>query len=350
MIENKKHDLRRWTEDNVQWHMYAKRVIIGFGCLLVAFVFMPWMQTVDGRGRVIALNAEERRQELSAPVDGRIHKWLVNEGDSVKKGDPLVEMLDNDPLILDRMNKERDALEKKFQSLEVSRKTSALNVDRQRKLLEEGLSSRRQFELAKMELAKMESEEASALADLSKIDVRLSRQEQQSINAPMDGKVVRILKNSAGLEYISAGEPLAIIAPQTTARAVEVWISGNDMPWVQEGKRVALQFEGWPAVLFSGIPDTSVGVFFGKVHLVDALDDGQGRFRILVVPENENLWPSTEYLRQGVRAMATILLDNVPLGYEIWRRFNGLPYSNPPTYIEAEKGAIQKSDKQVETK
>jgi hypothetical protein len=39
------------------------------------------------------------------------------------------------------------------------------------------------------------------------------------------------------------------------------------------------------------------------------------------------------YLRQGVRANGWILLDEVRLGYELWRQFNGFPpvLSGAPT-------------------
>ncbi len=325
-------DIEVLIEDKEEWHRYSKYtgavgVVFLFLCL-----FMPWMQTVQGYGRVIALNPEERRQELTAPIEGRIQKWYVQEGQKVKKGEPIVELSDNDPQIIDRMNKERDALEKKFEAIELGRKTAFLNVTRQKDLYSQGLSSRRQLEQAQMELAKLESDEATALADLSRFDVRLSRQEQQMISAPIDGTVVRILKTSSGgVEYIKAGEPLAVIVPETSSRAVELWVSGNDMPWVYENHKVALNFEGWPAVFFSGVPDASVGTFFGRVSTIDALDDGQGNFRVIVVPDKED-WPDARFLRQGVRASSWVLLGDVPLGWEIWRSFNGFPPSNLPVY------------------
>ncbi len=326
--------IQRLIKDNPSWIRIANRVFIGMFAFACLMLFMPWMQTIVGEGRVIALDAQERRQELSAPIDGRIQKWFVQEGDKVKKGDTILEMADNDPLILDRMGKERESLEKKFESIELARKTSAINVKRQKELYGQGLSSQRQYELAKMELAKLESEEASALADMSRIDVRLSRQQQQVIAAPIDGTVVRILKNSAaGVEFVHTGEPLALIVPETSSRIVEAWVSGNDIPWVTAGKRVALQFEGWPTIQFSGLPQISVGIFFGTVKLVDALDDGQGNFRILIVPEDDSTWPSPDFLRQGVRTYAWVMLGDVPLGYEIWRRFNGFPPSNLPTGV-----------------
>ncbi len=327
-----KNSIRLLTEDRFVWHKYAKYTLVASFLFLILCAFMPWMQTVQGYGRVMALSPEERRQELAAPIEGRIQKWFVQEGQKVKKGEPIVELSDNDANIIDRMNTERDALEKKFEAIELGRKTAYLNVKRQKELFAQGLSSRRQLEQAQMDLAKLESDEASSLAELSRFDVRLSRQEQQMITAPIDGTVVRILKTSAGgVEYVKAGEPLAVIVPETSSRAVELWVSGNDMPWIYEDHRVALNFEGWPSVFFSGVPHASVGTFFGRVSTIDALDDGHGNFRVIVVPD-KNEWPDARYLRQGVRASSWVLLGDVPLGYEIWRRFNGFPSRNLPNY------------------
>ena len=89
-----------------------------------------------------------------------------------------------------------------------------------------------------------------------------------------------------------------------------------------------LQFSGFPALQFSGFPDASVGTFSGTVRFVNPVDDGTGRFRLLVVPdtsEGRPPWPSTNYLRQGASVRGSVLLSNVSLGYEIWRRMNGLP-------------------------
>ena len=36
-------------------------------------------------------------------------------------------------------------------------------------------------------------------------------------------------------------------------------------------------------------------------------------------------WPSRRFLRQGVRANGWVLLNVVPLGFELWRQFNGFP-------------------------
>ena len=127
-------------------------------------------------------------------------------------------------------------------------------------------------------------------------------------------------------ELLKAGATLVVLVPHTKRTVVELFLNGNDVPMVSAGRTVRLQFEGWPALQFSGWPSVAVGTFGGRVLLVDATDDGLGKFRVLVEPDpDDEPWPSAQYLRQGVRANGWVLLDVVSLGYELWRQFNGFP-------------------------
>ena len=77
---------------------------------------------------------------------------------------------------------------------------------------------------------------------------------------------------------------------------------------------------------------------------MDAADNGKGKFRILVRPDPEEPWPDEKLLRQGGRANGWILLNQVSLGYEIWRQLNGFP----PVYGDGGKSDSEPgSDKDV---
>jgi multidrug resistance efflux pump len=174
-----------------------------------------------------------------------------------------------------------------------------------------------------------DAEVANASAELARIEVRLARQAAQSVVAPRSGVVLRIVANGHTGEIVKAGDVLATLVPDTNERAVEMWVSGNDLPLLREGGAARVQFEGWPAVQFSGWPAIAVGTFPGRVSLIDAADDGAGKFRVLIVPSPDAPWPEPIYLRQGVRALGWIQLGQVRLGYELWRQFNGFPPSLP---------------------
>ncbi|WP_339941817.1 HlyD family secretion protein [Novipirellula rosea] len=162
------------------------------------------------------------------------------------------------------------------------------------------------------------------------LDLRNKRGEldRLEVTAPRSG-FIQQWYGLTGSDTIKEGDQLFVIVPDTDELAVEMRVSGNDMPLLKEGDRVRLQFEGWPAVQFVGWPSVAVGTFGGKINRVFPTDDGMGNFRVVVTPDNhftrEDGWPDDRYLRQGVRANGWVLLKQVPLGYEIWRQLNGFP-------------------------
>lgn len=191
---------------------------------------------------------------------------------------------------------------------------------------------------ANAKLGEAEGDLALSRESLLKAQRDLARYETQTIVAPRAGTVVRLIANQGGSgRQVKTGDALLQFVPDSDSLAAEVWVDGNDAPWVVPGRAVRLQFEGWPAVQFTaGIPEAALGTFGGRVLLVDATDNGNGRFRVLIVPSDqpgEAAWPVTDEaadvprraLRQGVRVNSWILLGQVPLGYEFWRQLNGFP-------------------------
>ncbi len=178
---------------------------------------------------------------------------------------------------------------------------------------------------ATSEIAKSQQELSKAEKDLAEMRIKLGRQANQIVTAPIDGFMVRITPNM-GSAMVKEGDPLCEIVPETRERAVQLWLKGNDVPLVSPGRHVRLQFEGWPAVQFTGWPSIAVGTFGGQVVSVDASDNGTGEFRVLIRPDiTDRPWPEDRYLRQGVRANGWVLLDQVPLWFEVWRSLNGFP-------------------------
>ncbi len=321
-------------------------LITGAVALGVGLVKTPWQQTATGSGKVVAFSPDERIQTVDAPLSGRISRWFVQEGDLVEAGDPIVEILDIDPDILDRLKREQDAVQNRLAAAKLSAETARLNVERQDKAVAKGLSAPREFEKARLEWAKHLGDEAKAAEDLAKIEVRLWRQGAQLVTAPVSARIQRRLAGDGGV-LTSAGAPLATLVPETDSRAIELRISGNDIPLVHKGDEVRVQFEGWPAVQVSGWPSVAVGTFPARVEVVDTADSGDGGFRVLVTPRHREDWPEGLYLRQGTRAQGWILLNEVKLWYELWRRFNGFPVSlsGPPEKVRDPKGGKKEDAK-----
>ncbi|AHJ98320.1 HlyD family secretion protein [Hymenobacter swuensis] len=395
----------------------------GLGILIILAGFLPWTQNIRSTGQLTTLRPQDRPQTVPSTIGGRIDKWLVREGQRVKRGDTLVLITEIkekyfDPELLVRT---REQLAAKISSLEENKgKTVALgdqqvalrsglavsldkarnkvsqtrlkvNSDeaelraanndfsiaeqqlaRQEALYKQGLKSlteleqRRlkfqestakrqavenklgasrqeltnaQLELSSLQaeyqdkLAKSESDRRSAVAyqfdsegQIAKLRNELANLSIRSgyyhITAPQDGYVVRALKEGLG-EIIKEGEDIVTIMPIAPALAAELYVKPMDIPLLRVGRKVRLQFDGWPALVFSGWPGTSFGTFGGRVAVIDNIDS-QGQYRILVIPDPElEAWPKPLRVGSGVYGWA--LLDDVPIWYELWRQLNGFP-------------------------
>lgn len=197
-------------------------------------------------------------------------------------------------------------------------------------LLQAQASMLAEIQNAEASLESARTDHQAAQASLIRLDSRVARQGTQAVRAPRAGSVFRIQANLMG-EQVKVGDPLLTLVPDTADRAVELWVDGNDSALVHEGRRVRLQFEGWPAVQFAGWPSVAVGTFGGRVAFLDATDDGRGNFRVVIVPDpDDEPWPEPRFLRQGVRANGWVLLDTVSLGFELWRQLNGFPPTITP--------------------
>lgn len=325
--------------------------------------------------------------ERSAALE-RLRAVGERESHLAQRVEQLEASLKNETAAADyRIQQARDRVRAAEQNLEaaIAKQTvSGQNLDRHRMLLPKGLVSKRQVEVAEadkniadaeLRRAQAQLDEAlnaqrtaelerariinsgtatirdarasreSALGELAAakqalqpIEVRLNRQATQTISAPVNGVIFR-LNAQPGSAVLKAGDGIASIVPEVSQPVVELEVSGNDMPLVTPGRKVRLQFEGWPAIQFAGWPSVAVGTFGGVVKLVDPTDDGRGRFRVLVEPDPlDSPWPDARFLRQGVRAKGWILLSTVPLGFEVWRQLNGFPQAGS---YEANPGEVK---------
>ncbi|WP_373531843.1 HlyD family secretion protein [Vampirovibrio sp.] len=430
----------------------ATWTVILFVSAILALIFVPWQQTIIGTGTVTVFSPMQRPQSIEAQISGRLKSWYVMEGQRVKAGQRVAELVDTDPKFLDieqikRLEEQRIALierQKAIQSrivalqhqmsgltrsqsaaipgageritqsndrimaaeqaVEAARQnlaTTDFNYGRVKSLFEKGLRSKRDFELAELDkvraetsmqqvdaqlkvtqrdfsvarfdrekitgdtsaaianvaatIASAQETVATTASDIAKLAVEIQnlrmRMDQRQITAPVDGRIVRLMRVGTS-ETVSAGAIMAVVVPDTQDQAVELYVSDWDVPLLSEGRLVRLQFSGWPAIQFSGWPMIASGTFGGRVAVVDAVDDGKGRYRILVKPDTESIkagqdepWPTGNYLRPGTEATGWVLLDTVPLGYELWRQFNAFPPTlkeKPGEGDETDEGGKQK--------
>jgi multidrug resistance efflux pump len=305
-------------------------LLIAFLSALVFLIYAPWVQTATGRGAVNTLNPNERKQDINALVPGRIEEWYVRDGSAVKKGDPIVRIADIDPQLIERLQAEREQIALQLQAAQSALATAKIDERRARELFEAGLAARRDFEQAQIRIAEREGQVAAAQAALNRADVNLSRQSVQIVRAPRDG-FIQSLNAGDAATYISAGDVLATFVPSTSERVVEIFIDGRDVALVKRGDKARIQFEGWPAVQFSGWPSVAVGTFGGTVIAVDQSAQIDGRFRVLIAEDKSDPhpWPEERFVRFGAKAQAWVLLETVPVGFELWRQLNNFPPELP---------------------
>ena len=288
--------------------------------------------------------------------------------------------------VLEADNRVREAYQK-VEAARIAVATAQLNVDRNKQMAELGLVSQRELELSIQAalaskadltgaLANVSAAEQSAKASsfgrdqvsaevlqrlieaeaardaavgdaaratdqLADVSLRQSNASQRRIAsrilAPIDGTVVKMAQTGVG-ETVRPGEKLVRISPTSTDKAIEMVADGLDAPLLNVGRKVRILFYGIPAIPLPAWPSLMAGTFGGVIKVIDQVDDGKGNFRFWVVPDTEERpWPPQEHVRQGTKAMGWVVLNRVPLWYELWRRFNLFPpdyQERPPSLID----------------
>ncbi|MDJ0513912.1 MAG: HlyD family efflux transporter periplasmic adaptor subunit [Methyloceanibacter sp.] len=303
---------------------------IGTTAVILFLAFAPWVQTTAGTGSVTALDPSDRLQDINALVDGRIEQWFVRDGSSVRGGDPIVKIVDNDPMLLERLKAKRNQIVAKRKAVISARDAVEVDLERTEGLYKKGLASRREFEQASIKAEQSRARVAEVEAELNRIDIEISRSSAQVVRAPRDGVVLTVNTGDAAT-LVKAGDVVATFIPDGAKRAVEIFIDGRDVALVSPGAKTRIQFEGWPAVQFSGWPSMAIGTFAGTVVSVDPSANTQGKFRVMLEEDEdaEHPWPEERFVRFGATARAWILLETVPVGFELWRQMNNFPPALP---------------------
>ncbi|MBD09448.1 HlyD family secretion protein [Winogradskyella poriferorum] len=414
-----------------RYYKYFNRFLGAFAIVGIIILFLPWTQTITGRGNVTTLTPEQRPQTIQSPIPGRIEKWYVREGDFVSKGDTIIRISEIkseyfDPNLVERTEQQRDAkaqsvgsyaekvkaldrqinalinerslkleqaknkltqarLKVKSDSIDLEAANTNKSIaqrqyDRTVTLQEEGfkatkdvedkrlklqeteaklisqenklLASKNEVINAQVELSRLGAEYADKIskaqsdkftaqssqfdteAQVSKLENEFSnyqiRNELRFIKAPYDGYINKALRGGIGQTF-KEGEALVGIMPAQADLAVETYVAPIDLPLIHLGEKVRVQFDGWPAIVFSGWPNVSYGTYGAKVVAVENFISANGKFRVLLAPDEEDhKWP--EEIRAGSGAYTMALLEDVPIWFELWRQLNGFP----PNYYQPE--------------
>lgn len=292
-----------------------------------------------------SLALQRQIQSLEDAMDGKIQQSKAKlEGERVRYNNAR-NQYDRNKKLFEAGNipltKFQD-IEYKYQGSEADFKNAEIEVQRvQSEYLDK-------INKAEAELNSTLSEQFETQGDLAKLRneyVNMEiRSQQYFILAPQSGFVIKATQAGIG-QTIKEGDPLCTIMPESNDVAVEMYVRAMDVPLLSIGRKVRIEFDGFPALQFSGWPSISVGSFGGTVRVIDYVNTHPGEFRILVTPDTtDTAWP--KQLRIGSGTMGWVMLDTVPVWYELWRQLNGFP---PSLYEEPkESKPTQKESKENE--
>jgi adhesin transport system membrane fusion protein len=173
----------------------------------------------------------------------------------------------------------------------------------------------------------IQSDKLDASSNKVKLENQLSNYQIRKgfyyITAHNSGYVTKLVRSGIG-EILKEGEKLLTIMPNKYDFAIEFYIDPMNYPLINKGGHVRLQFDGWPAVVFSGWPNSSYGTFGATIFAIDNFISPNGQYRVLAIPDGKDKeWPKKLRVGGGVKTFT--LLKTVPIGYELWRNINGFP-------------------------
>jgi len=186
------------------------------------------------------------------------------------------------------------------------------------------------------------SNQFDAQAQVTKLENQYTNYEMRTnmhyIKAPQSGFINRALRSGVG-ETFKEGDRLVNIMPSIYDLAVETYVKPIDLPLIHIGEKVRIQFDGWPAIVFSGWPNASYGTYGGKIVAIETFISDNGKYRVLIAPDpSDHEWPK---IQVGSGANTLALLEDVPIWFELWRQLNGFP----PNYYQPNGKETQKSKK-----
>jgi multidrug resistance efflux pump len=181
---------------------------------------------------------------------------------------------------------------------------------------------------------------AGSTGDIAKLENQVAtykvRKGLYYILATQDGQITQLTKAGIG-EIVKDAETIGIIVPKNIDYIAEIYVKPVDLPLIRENQKVMLTFDGFPAIVFSGWPNSSYGTFSGKIIAIENSISENGLFKAIVAEDKtQKKWPPN--MKIGTGASGIAILNDVPIWYEIWRNINGFP----PDYYQVN---TQKNEK-----
>jgi len=311
--------------------------IISVAILAIIFGYTPRPVYVDvakvSRGPLTVTIEEEGKTRvkdrfvISAPVAGYVRRINLDVGDPVKRGEVVAELEPLRPIVLDPRSHAQaqadvsaaesalKAAKEQVSATEADEEYAKANLERMKKLYEDGYASKNALERAEAEAKRTEanrlSAEAAVKVALSELDkarsVLLYTAAEDSVKygmiimvrSPVNGRILNIHRKSEGV--VNSGEPLIDVGDPGMLE-VEIEVLSADAVKIRPGTPVI--FERWGGDLpLSGKVKVVEPAGFTKISSL-----GVEEQRVLVIADFISLPESWRRLGDGYRVEASFII------------------------------------------
>jgi len=263
----------------------SRKRIVGLAVLAILVVFVGWriwaayqkkaatQSRSTTAARVVSVSVTEARSgvvqeeilvtgalkpkeqvDVTAKATGRVEKMYFQVGDSLKKGDLIAELEDDElQQQVNRAVAAQGVVRASLAQRQAELSNAKAELDRAKQLFNEGLVPRQEFESkqtqyevvqAQVRLARAQEEQAKA--ELNELQIRL---EQSKIHAPMAGHVAR--------RYVDVGALVNASTPIIQLVNVAVLVTMANVPErevrkLQVGNRATIQVDAFGDRKFEG--------------------------------------------------------------------------------------------------
>lgn len=268
-------------------------LIVGFvASALVWASLSRFDMVVEARG---ALVPEGYVRPVQSAGAGTVQGVLVREGETVVRGQPLVQLDAAEMRTLHaRLREELQTSERQLRQLMVSRPVNETLEQQNR-------------------IARLQSEIAAAEQALR----------HTTITAPFAGVVTAVEVRGRGA-VLRAGQTVATIAPSDAPLVVEARVSNKDIAFVEPGLPAKLKLDAFPYQEY-GVVEATVGAVAPDAQ---ANEDGSSFYKVLITPRRTsiNARGKTVALRPGLALGAEIITERktiLSLLFEPFRKLRG---------------------------
>ena len=184
---------------------------------------------------MLSASVESRRHTLiSVEIAGMVSEMLVDEGERVDQGEPLLRLRDQPIRLTAEFQQARQ------QRAEADVHLAGLKEKRQAELLQSQAAAQDSYDVARAELQRAAADLTAARASVALTADELAR---HTVNAPFAGVVSR--KQTELGSWVRPGDPLLLLE-ETAVLRVTVPVPQNYFAEVDEGAEVRLEFAALP--------------------------------------------------------------------------------------------------------